>query len=114
MEKMTAMCGLNCSGCPAFLATARDSDEERRKTAGEWSKSYGHDIKPEDINCYGCLSVDKKLLGYCGICEIRKCGIEKKVETCAHCPDYACEKLSKFFEAAPEAKKNLEEERKSL
>ena len=111
MEKMTAMCGLNCSGCPAFLATLHDSDEERRKTAEEWSKSYGHDIKAEDINCFGCLSVGKQLLAYCGQCEIRKCGMEKKVKNCAFCPDYACERLTKFFEVAPEAKKNLEKER---
>jgi hypothetical protein len=114
MEKMMAMCGLVCSGCPAFLATMHDSDEERRKTAEEWSKAYGHEIKPEDINCFGCLSVGKQLLAHCGVCEIRVCGTGKKVENCAHCPDYACEKLLKFFEMAPEAKGNLEGERKSL
>ncbi len=111
MEKMMAMCGLVCTGCPAFLATMHDSDEERRKTAEDWSKMYGHDIKPEEINCCGCLSVGKKLLAYCGQCETRKCGLERSLANCAACPDYACEKPSKFLEAAPEAKKNLEEER---
>jgi hypothetical protein len=111
MEKMMAMCGLDCGQCPAFLATMHDSDEERKKTAETWTKMYGHEIKPEEINCYGCLSVGKKLLAHCAVCEIRKCGLERSVVNCAACPEYPCEKLSKFFEIAPEAKGNLERER---
>jgi hypothetical protein len=33
----------------------------------------------------------------------------KGVKNCAYCADYACDKLLKFFEMAPQAKKNLEE-----
>jgi hypothetical protein len=42
-------------------------------------------------------------------CEIRKCGKEKGVINCAHCSDYACEKLVKFFEMVPDAKTRLDE-----
>jgi hypothetical protein len=45
---------------------------------------------------------------YCTVCEIRKCGQEKKVKNCAYCADCACEKLEKLFTMAPVAKANLE------
>jgi predicted ribosome quality control (RQC) complex YloA/Tae2 family protein len=34
--------------------------------------------------------------------------MEKEVENCAYCIDYECEKLAKFLEQAPKAKKTLE------
>ena len=112
MEKMISMCGLDCATCPAYLATLHDSDDERRKTAETWSKMYGHEIKPGDINCMGCLSPGDIHLAHCSECEMRKCGLEKKVVNCGRCGDYPCEKLSKLFEFAPEARKNLDEEKK--
>jgi hypothetical protein len=30
------------------------------------------------------------------------------VQNCAHCSDYACEKLRKFFEIVPQAKETLD------
>ena len=38
MEKIIAYCGLICSECPAYIATQKDSDEERKKVAEKWSK----------------------------------------------------------------------------
>ena len=113
MEKMIAFCGTVCTECPAFLATKRDDDNERGKIAESWSKQYNADIKPEDINCEGCLSEGRKIFGYCNVCEIRKCGQEKGLKNCAYCGEYICEKLNKFFEIAPEGKTTLDEIRKS-
>ena len=62
MEKMIAFCGTVCTECPAFLATKQDDDNERGKIAESWSKQYNADIKPEDINCEGCLSEGRKFL----------------------------------------------------
>ena len=31
MDKMIAFCGIVCTECPAFLATQKDDDKERRK-----------------------------------------------------------------------------------
>jgi hypothetical protein len=114
MEKMIAVCGLVCTKCPAFIATQKDDDDERRKVAEMWSKEFNVDLKPEDINCDGCLVDSENLFNYCKVCEIRKCGKERKVENCAYCDDYACDKLAEFFKMAPEAKTTLEELRKSL
>ncbi len=55
MDKMIAFCGIVCTECPAFLATQKDDHNERMKVAELWSKEFKAEIKPEDINCDGCL-----------------------------------------------------------
>ena len=114
MEKMIGCCGIVCSECPGFLATQKDDDEERRKVAELWSKQYNSDIKPEDINCDGCLSGSERLINHGKVCEIRKCGQDKNLKNCADCDDYPCEKLNQFFEMAPDAKTTLEDIRNNL
>jgi hypothetical protein len=114
MEKMIAFCGITCTDCDALIATQENNDAKRRKIAADWSKDFGHEIKPEEINCDGCLNTEGRHINYCGICEIRKCGMEKEVENCAHCIEYKCEKLEKFHEQAPNAKKTIEEIREKL
>ncbi len=114
MDKMIAFCGIVCTECPAFLATQKDDDNERMKVAELWSKEYKTEIKPQDINCDGCLSEDGRLFSHPRVCEIRKCGQERNVKNCAYCDDYACEKLNKFFEMAPDQRATLEEIRKNL
>jgi hypothetical protein len=56
MRPIIACCGLTCSLCGAYLATQKNSDEERRKVAEKWSKALNVEIKPEQINCDGCIS----------------------------------------------------------
>ena len=114
MEKMIAFCGLTCTECPAFIATQKNDDKERKRVAEMWSKEFKVDMKPEDINCEGCLVDSENLFGHCKICEIRKCGKEKKVKNCAYCDDYACDKLTEIFKAAPEAKATLDGIRANL
>jgi len=114
MEKMIAFCGIVCTECPAFLATKNDDDNERKKIAEMWSEQYNSDIKPEDINCEGCLSDGEKVFNYCRVCEIRKCGQEKSVQNCAYCVEYVCEKLDKFFNIAPDCKTTLDAIKKEL
>ena len=112
MDKMIACCGLICTECPAFLATQNDDDSERKKVAEMWAKEYDVELKPANINCDGCLSENKRLIGHCMVCEIRKCCKEKQLLNCALCDDFACEKLSKYFSMAPQIKSTLEEIRK--
>ena len=113
MEKMMSYCGLICTDCPAFIATQKNDNEARKKVAEEWSK---HDaaLKPEDINCDGCLADTETVFKFCNICEVRKCGKSKGVVNCAYCDDYACDKLAEIFKMAPEAKTRLDELRKTL
>jgi hypothetical protein len=110
---MISYCGLICTECPAYLATVNDDDAERQRVAEMWSKEFGGDFKASDINCEGCLS-QGTLFSHCNECGIRKCGMDRGVENCAHCDDYACDKLSGFLENVPMAKKTLEKERERL
>ena len=95
-------CGLDCSSCPAFIATKNNDNDLRRKTAEEWTKRYkaNPSIKSENINCRGCLS-DGPLFSHCLECEIRKCGLRKGIKNCKDCKKYKCDKLvelqSHFF-----------------
>ena len=36
-EQLVAICGINCLGCPAYVARKTDDNELREKTAKEWS-----------------------------------------------------------------------------
>lgn len=105
-KKYIAMCGLDCAACDAFIATKNNDDKLREKTAKEWTERYrktGRNrppIKPKDINCLGCLS-DGPVYLHCLKCEIRKCGLKKKLKNCQECKEYRCPKLielqSHFF-----------------
>ncbi len=112
--KTLAICGLDCAACPCFLAYQNNDQALRVKTAAEWSKQFKAELKPEDINCVGCLKNKGVLFGHCRECDIRKCGLARKVKNCALCPDYSsCEKIGKFIAGAPPAKANLEEVRRA-
>ena len=89
------------------MATQSDDDEGRKKVAEKWSETLGIEIKPEQINCDGCLS-DGRLFFYCQSCDKRKCCMEKNIENCAYCADYPCKKLDNVFRAVPQAKDTLD------
>lgn len=108
MEKMIAFCGIVCTECPAFLATQKDNNNERKKVADTWSKEFHSEIKPEDINCDGCMIENGRIFDYCKMCKIRECGLKKGVKNCAYCDEYPCEELNKFHKMATDAKATLE------
>lgn len=108
MDQMIAFCGLVCTECPAHRATLQDDDQLRTDTAAQWSRQFRTDIKPEDINCRGCLSDLDEKFSYCRVCAIRACGHERAVTNCAFCDDFGCDKLTGFWALAPESKTNLE------
>jgi hypothetical protein len=108
MNKLIAACGLDCAACPAYIASATNDEELRKKTAAEWSKSYGFDCKPEMVNCHGCLATDGVQIGHCAECGIRLCAVGKKMETCAACADFGCPTVAAFWKDCTDAKKNLE------
>ena len=100
---MIAYCGLDCTKCGAFIATANNDDVMRAKVAEEWSKAYNVDINPEYINCTGCRSTGVKV-HYCeSMCEVRKCASARSLDTCAQCRNIPCNALSEIFKMAPQA-----------
>jgi hypothetical protein len=112
--KTLAMCGLDCAACPAFVAYKTNDQALRVKTAAEWSKAFKVELRPEDINCVGCLKTKGVLFDHCNKCDIRQCGLTRKVKNCALCSEFSsCEKINKFIAGAPPAKANLEEVRRA-
>lgn len=112
-KQLIGVCGIVCSECGAYLATKNNDEALRKKTAEEWSKMFGVDIKPESIDCVGCTTPKGIHFSHCSECEIRACGQKKKVANCGHCPDYPCEKISGFFKMIPAAKAVLDAEHKT-
>ena len=113
MNEMIAYCGLTCHSCPILLATREKNEEKRNKMRTEIARickeQYGMEYKPEDItDCDGCKTEGGRLFSGCKKCDIRKCARQKNVENCAHCSEYACETLEKFFTMDPDAKARLD------
>ncbi len=108
MAPMTAFCGIDCSGCPAFIATQNDDDDARAKVAQEWTQGYGSEFKPEDINCDGCTATAGRHIAFCDQCDVRACCIERELVNCGWCADYPCDKLDKIFEMDPGVRKTLD------
>jgi hypothetical protein len=75
--------------------------------AEEWS-SEDAQLSPYDLVCDGCLLGHSQYALFCSGCETRSCAIARGVENCAHCAEYACDKLARTFEMAPEAKTRLD------
>lgn len=104
-ESDLAYCGLNCNKCPVFIATTRDDDALRQRTARGWTDLYAEileavgieSLKPEDMNCHGCRSDLGHFFG-CDKCAIRPCCQEKNLVTCAGCNEYeSCNILKGFY-----------------
>ena len=110
MDTIIAYCGLDCSGCPAYRATQANDRAALERTAAQWREQFNtSQITADSILCDGCLAHDGgRLSGYCTICEIRACALERGVANCAHCADYACAKLEGFWAHAPEARQALD------
>lgn len=107
MNKVLAVCGLDCATCGAFIASKTNDDELRKKVAAEWAQAYGFAFTPEMINCHGCLAADGVQIGHCAECGMRLCAIGKKTESCGDCAEYPCKQVSDFHAQVPEAKANI-------
>lgn len=119
MDVMIAYCGLTCQACPIYWATREKNKEKREKMRAELARickeEYAIEFKAEDItDCDGCWIEGGRLFSGCYKCEIRKCVKQNGLENCAHCSEYACEKLEDFFVKQPHAKAGLDVIRSTL
>jgi hypothetical protein len=88
MEAIIAKCGYRCDLCPAYEANLK-SDADKQRMSDAWGKYCGFEVSTEQIqSCPGCL-----VSGADPTCTVRPCAIEKDVENCAHCEQFACDKL---------------------
>jgi hypothetical protein len=109
VDKTIAYCGLVCTDCPAYVATQADDRAALEQVAARWREEYNSpDISVESVICDGCLGSNGRHCSHCFECEVRACGMARGVANCAHCPDYACEKLDGFLSFVPEARATLD------
>ena len=108
MRTMIGCCGLDCEKCDAYLATIRDDDALREKTAKLWSEMNQTEIRPEWINCEGCRADGVKTFFCSNQCEIRKCALGKGFATCGECPEMeSCRTVKPIHDYNGEAAKYL-------
>ncbi len=108
MNVLIAACGLDCSECPAYLATLANDQAAMEQVAAQWREQFhSPTISVADVICDGCMAGERHG-GYCGECGIRKCVNERGLQNCAYCADYACEPLQNFFKMAPQVQGTLE------
>ena len=108
MDRRIAYCGLACEACDAYLATIRDDQALREKTAALWAALNQAPILPEHINCTGCRADGVKTV-YCQhLCPIRACAAGRGEETCGACPELeTCQTLGALTKQNPAALENL-------
>jgi len=114
MERIIGYCGLVCSECPALVATLANDMAALEQVAAQWREAYNApEITADSVACNGC-TVEGRHCGHWIECQIRICGEERGVANCAHCADYACERLTGFFAQVPDAQVVLDKVRASL
>jgi hypothetical protein len=95
-NEILTRCGFRCDLCPAFSGNIGKLADRQRISEG-WYKYFGFRIPPDRIECVGCLNEGRHADSEC---PVRPCALERKVETCAHCPDFGCGKLKSRMEFA--------------
>ena len=109
MKQLIACCGLDCESCDARIATVRNDNELRAKTARLWNElNNSSEITAEAINCMGCRTDGAKTVFCSDMCEIRKCASERGFDTCGECSELDnCLTVGAVFQHDPGAKSNL-------
>ena len=109
LHDLIAVCGFDCTKCPAYQATYSNDKAKMERVAAEWSKVAKQKMTVNDILCDGCRVPGGRRVVYCASCNIRTCAQSKSVITCAHCPECPCDKIIR-----PEAREALEVLKKTL
>lgn len=84
--KVETFCGGYCGACPLYMATMHGTID---------ALSIAINKPAEMILCYGCKSghVAKE---WCEDCFIKRCCLEKQIDTCIECSTYPCSELIEF------------------
>jgi hypothetical protein len=103
-DRLIGYCGNDCAQCRVRSATLRGDKAVLEAVAKAWSKSVGRPLDPEEAECRGCR-VGGILLSHC---EIWRCARERRLESCAFCPDGPCTDLRGVLERHPEREERLD------
>jgi hypothetical protein len=97
--EILARCGFRCDLCPAYEKNGSGPEELTAIRSG-WRSYFGFDVPEEQIACAGCLNEGRHPDADC---PVRPCAIERRMETCADCPDFGCGKLKSRMDFAESA-----------
>lgn len=91
MDPILSRCGYRCDLCLAFQPNIVAHPENAKLLSEGWFTYFGFRIPAEKINCAGCLSDSPETLDTG--CPVRPCVVERGLQNCAFCGDFACDKL---------------------
>jgi hypothetical protein len=91
MGPILTRCGYRCDLCLAYRPNIESNPSNRQKLSDGWFEYFGFRIQPEDILCDGCMADHGRLIDEG--CPVRPCVLERKLENCAACDAYICDKL---------------------
>lgn len=105
MAVKISACGNDCTACPRFIATQSGNPEELEMVAELWYRCGWREkvVNIKDIACKGCRSTSVCRYG------IIDCVAEKKVNSCAVCLEYPCDRINKAFETSDKFERTIEE-----
>ena len=116
MERLIAMCGLDCATCDARKATVAKDEAAKARVAAEWRAMFHSDeINEQFVTCEGCHTTTGVLSGYCGQCPIRACASQRGLANCGHCDELdTCATYGATFKDGSPAKNTLLEIKAAL
>jgi hypothetical protein len=91
MEPILSKCGYRCDLCLAYKPNLEKHPENSQILSDGWHTYFGFRIPPENIHCDGCHSNEGRQID--SSCPVRPCVIARKIDNCAYCDDYICERL---------------------
>jgi hypothetical protein len=88
--------GYCCAECTPEACEWLSTDiAVKRKKAAELGKKLGREIPAEQITCSRCRVDERSAFESIRRCPIRRCVLEKKVPSCAHCAELpSCERAN--------------------
>jgi len=89
-------CGISCGACSAYQGTVATRMDLLERVAGSyWEGKHS----AQEWVCLGCTPADQGFLAkYCATCVIRACAIERGVQNCAACSEFAtCDRVKTFI-----------------
>ncbi len=91
MEPILTRCGYRCDLCLAYKPNVAANPANQQKLSDGWHTYFGLEIPPAEICCDGCMTDNPQLIDRG--CPVRPCVIEKRLDNCAQCDEYVCDKL---------------------
>jgi hypothetical protein len=96
---MISKCGYRCDLCLIHETNLKGEDDKQRMSDA-LAKYYDCNLPPEQIKpCKGCQAIQTSPDPNC---PVYPCAQDKGMETCAHCPDFGCDKLKQRMDVVEE------------